>query len=109
MKKFKKIFALAIACVMMMAMGMTAFAGTIEVKDVIEGETYTAYKILNYTANEDKSAVSYYLTAAEYEANEDGTAKDGGQSLQRRTTRTWSRSGDVLSRHHAIGLPWQQQ
>ena len=66
MKKMKKIFALLIAMVMVLAMSATAFAATIEVKDVIEGEEYTAYKILNYTANADKTAVSYYLTADEY-------------------------------------------
>ena len=78
MKKMKKILALLIAMVMALAMSVTAFAATIEVKGVIEGETYTAYKILNYTANADKTAVSYYLTAAQYDANADGTAKDGG-------------------------------
>ena len=76
MKKMKKIFALLITMVMVLGMSTMAFAGTIEVQDVLDGETYTAYKILNYTKNGD--AYSYYLTAAEYDANEDGTAKDGG-------------------------------
>lgn len=68
MKNFKKIFAILLAAIMMMAMGITTFAATVDVKDVIDGETYTAYKILNYTANENKSAVSYYLNANEYDS-----------------------------------------
>lgn len=58
-----------IAVVMMMAMTVTTFAASIEVKDVLDGETYTAYKILNYTDNgktgKERSA-SYYLSSAEY-------------------------------------------
>ncbi len=66
MKKMKKIFALLIAMVMVLGMATSVFAASVEVKDVIDGEEYTAYKILNYTANDDKSAVSYYLSSAEY-------------------------------------------
>ena len=47
----------------------TAFAATIDLQNVIDGETYTAYKILNYTDNGktgDDRAVSYYLLADEY-------------------------------------------
>ena len=66
MKKMRKIFALLIAMVMVLGMATSVFAAKIEVKEVIEGEEYTAYKILNYTANDDKTAVSYYLTADEY-------------------------------------------
>lgn len=71
MKKFKKMMALVIAMVMMVAMASTALAATIEVKNVIDGEEYTAYKILNYrddgkTLGTEGRAVSYYLTAAEY-------------------------------------------
>ena len=68
MKKMKKIFALLIAMVMVLGMSTSVFAASIEVKDVIDGETYTAYKILNYTANDDKSAVSYYLSKDEYDS-----------------------------------------
>lgn len=63
----KKILALIVALMMVMSM-TAAMAATIEVKDVIDGEEYNAYKILNYTANEDKSAVSYYLTKDEYDS-----------------------------------------
>ena len=69
MKKMKKIFALLIAMVMVLGMSTSVFAASIEVKDVIDGETYTAYKILNYTDNgktgEERSA-SYYLSSTEY-------------------------------------------
>ena len=55
----------------LMLMVSVASAATIEVKSVIDGETYTAYKILNYTDNGKtgtERAVSYYLTATEYAA-----------------------------------------
>ncbi len=67
----KKVFALVLALAMILA-AATAFAGTIALKDVIEGETYTAYKILNYTEGDPDAngvkPVSYYLTAEQYTA-----------------------------------------
>ena len=60
----KKIVALLLATVMVMAMSISVFAATIQVKDVIDGETYTAYKILNYTNSGE--AYSYYLSDTEY-------------------------------------------
>ena len=71
MKNMKKIVALLLATVMVMAMSINVFAASIEVKDVIDGEEYTAYKILNYTDNGKtgaERAVSYYLTKDEYTA-----------------------------------------
>ena len=62
----KKILALVLAVVMMMALSVTASAASIDVQEVLDGETYTAYKILNYTQSGD--AYSYYLTAAQYTA-----------------------------------------
>ena len=92
MKKMKKIFALLIAMVMVLGMSTSVFAATIVVetgttasdgtssKDVLSGETYNAYKILNYTSDTTKTPVaySYYLTAAQYDADEDGKAKTDG-------------------------------
>ena len=66
MKNMKKIFALLIAMVMVLGMSTSVFAGTIDVQDVLDGETYTAYKILNYTKSGDN--YSYYLTAEQYTA-----------------------------------------
>ena len=69
MKNVKRMMAFVVAMIMVAAMGATAFAGTISVTNVLEGETYTAYKILNYKDDGDQGnerAVSYYLTAAEY-------------------------------------------
>lgn len=66
MKKMKKFFALLIAMAMVLSMSASVFAAQIEVKSVIDGEEYTAYKILNYTNSGD--AYSYYLTADEYAA-----------------------------------------
>lgn len=59
----KKILALVLALVMVLLCA-TAFAGTITVDNVKNGETYHAYKLLNYT--HDGEAWSYYLTASEY-------------------------------------------
>ena len=64
----KKLLALVLALAMVMMVG-AAFAATIEVTNVLDDETYTAYKILNYSDNGktgNDRAVSYYLTAAEY-------------------------------------------
>lgn len=62
--------ALIIAMVMAAAMAFPAMAATIEVQHVLDGETYTAYKILNYRDSEGadgERAVSYYLTSEEYQ------------------------------------------
>ncbi len=64
----KKLLALVLALAMVM-MVSAAFAATIEVQNVIDDETYTAYKILNYSDNGktgEERSVSYYLTASEY-------------------------------------------
>ena len=70
----KKFLALVLALAMLLAV-TTAFAATIAVQEVLDGETYTAYKILNSTSN--GTAVSYYLTAAEY-AEIGATLEDAG-------------------------------
>ena len=78
MKHIKKLIVAALAVVTAVALCVPAmaFADSILVKNVLDGETYTAYKILNYTANNDKTAVSYYLTAAQYDAdNANGLGK----------------------------------
>lgn len=67
----KKLFALIAAIAMALGMSTSVFAASIEVKDVIDGEEYTAYKILNYSDNGetgDARAVSYYLSDTEYTA-----------------------------------------
>ena len=66
MKFARKLVTLAIVLAMVMAfMIPTGMAATIKVQDVLDGETYTAYKILNYTNSGD--AYSYYLSATEYD------------------------------------------
>ena len=66
MKHLKKILAAALATFVALVIATPAFAASIEVQDVLDGETYTAYKILNYTKSGD--AVSYYLTSDQYTA-----------------------------------------
>ncbi len=62
MKKTNKVLAVLLVALMTFALsGMTAFAGTITVTDVVKGETYEAFKILEYKSNTDKTAYSYYL------------------------------------------------
>ena len=73
MKKMKKIFALLVTMVMVLGMSVSAMAASIDVQDVVDGETYTAYKILNYT--KDGDAYSYYLTTAQY--NSFGSVLEG--------------------------------
>ena len=65
MKKMKKIFALLIAMVMVLGMSTSVFAATITVDGALEGETYDAYKLLEYTSDGD--AYSYYLLDADYQ------------------------------------------
>ena len=59
----KKLISLVLALAMVLMVG-AALAAKIDVQNVIDGETYTAYKILNYTSSGD--AYSYYLSADEY-------------------------------------------
>ena len=68
MKKLSKAIVLLLSAIMVLAMSTSVFAGTIEVQDVIDGETYTAYKILNYrdSGTGEERVVSYYLTSEQY-------------------------------------------
>jgi len=65
MCNMKKLISLVLALALVLAVA-TAFAGTITVDKVLEGETYSAYRILNYRHNGD--AWNYYLTKAEYDS-----------------------------------------
>ena len=69
MKHLKKLLAAALATFMALVIATPALAAQIDVTSVINGEEYTAYKILNYTDNGktgNERAASYYLTSAEY-------------------------------------------
>ena len=75
MKTGKKILALALVALMLtVAMNFTAFAATIEVDGAYKNETYNAYKILEYTRNND--SYSYFLSDAAYNSAL-GTALEG--------------------------------
>ena len=68
MKKTKKLFALLLAVVMMMAMSVTTFAANINIKNAVEGQTYNAYKLFDVTTSTSASGetnYSYYLDASE--------------------------------------------
>ena len=70
MKSLKKMMALVIAMVMVLAMGVTVFAATshsITIKNdndaiSINGKTYSAYKLFDSTQNSDQTAYAYYLS-----------------------------------------------
>ena len=70
MKKMKKIFALLIAMVMMLAMAIPAMAAESDYKITvtntndsvsIDGQTYSAYKLFDLSYNTDKTAYSYTM------------------------------------------------
>lgn len=65
MKTLKKTLAILLALVMVAALGVSAFAAEIKVDNVKKGETYEAYKLLEYTSdtNKEDGKFSYYLNA----------------------------------------------
>ena len=65
MKTTRRLLALITVLALVLALGTTAFAATITVDNVKKGETYTAYKLLNYSKSGDN--YTYYLTKAEYD------------------------------------------
>lgn len=100
MKHLKQYLATALALIVAMAVATPALAAEIRMEGVKKGETYSAYKILNYTSldtNNDskKDAYSYFLTAEQYDAGEDGSAKAGGLgALLESTGLHFTRSAD---------------
>lgn len=81
MKKMKRLAALFLAVVMVMAMGMTAMAADVEIKGALDGATYKAYKIFNVktaTEKNDKDedvVVGYTYTRPIYK-DEEKTVKN---------------------------------
>ena len=70
MKKFTKLLGIVLIMALVMSMGITtAFAATIEVDGALKDETYSAYKLLEYTSDTavDPAAYSYYLLDADYQ------------------------------------------
>ena len=61
MKKLSKVLVLVLSAIMVLAMSASVFAADITVTNVKKGETYTAYKILEYKSNSGNTAYSYYL------------------------------------------------
>ena len=66
MKKFKKMMALVLVAVMMMAMGITAFAdgtdGKVTIENATVGVTYKAYKVFDATYDGDNIAYTVDAT-----------------------------------------------
>ena len=66
MKKVKKIMALVLAAVMVIAMGMTAFAAdpdySITVTNAKEGETYKAYKMFDLSVDDPTNPTAFRYT-----------------------------------------------
>ena len=63
MNTTKKVMAILLVLVMVAAFSVSAFAAEIDASNVKAGETYTAYKILEYTSDTSKDPAidSYYL------------------------------------------------
>ena len=66
MKHFKKVMALLLATVMVLAMGTTALAAdpdySITVNNAKEGETYKAYKMLDLSVDDPTNPTAYRYT-----------------------------------------------
>lgn len=67
MKIAKKLFALTLALIMVMALGVSAFAATITISNNntegnVGGETYTAYKVFDASAAEGDASFSYTIS-----------------------------------------------
>ena len=60
MKKMRKLFAVLTALIMILGMSFSTLAATITVDKAVKGETYDAYKLLEYTSD-GEGAFSYYL------------------------------------------------
>ena len=69
MKLLKKLMVVFVALFMVASLTSKVDAATIEVDGALEGETYTAYKLLEYTSDTtvDPAAYSYYLLDADYQ------------------------------------------
>lgn len=78
-----------IVLAMILTMAISASAASIDVKTVLNGETYTAYKILNYTAantdddDDTNDIYSYYLTAAQYDSGLGAALEAAGFAFQK--------------------------
>lgn len=100
MRKVKRIFALLLAMVMTLSLGITALAadnGTITITNATKGETYKIYKIFDATVSktttdgEEKTNVSYTIPDGSQIANSDVTVTVGeGDAAV-----TYSFAGDV--------------
>ena len=88
MKHTKKFVTMIIVLAMILTMAISASAATIDVKTVLNGETYTAYKILNYTAADTdddgtNDIYSYYLTKDQYESGLGAALEAAGFAFQK--------------------------
>ena len=63
MKKLSKVFVLVLSAIMVLAMSASVFAADITVENVKAGETYKAYKIMEFTSDTTKNppAYSYFI------------------------------------------------
>lgn len=78
-KKMRRLLFVILAAITALAMSAPAFAATIKISNGHKGQTYTAYKLLNYdtkTESGETKITSYYLTETEYDAgNNNGLGK----------------------------------
>lgn len=125
MKKVKKIMALVLAAVMVMAMGMTAFAaddGSIKVTNATAGQTYKAYLIFTASPSDPDDVTSkiiYTATRAQVGVTGFDTYfdkvidQDGNYSITKKTSAnndeliSWIKDNfDSLKQGDAISGTW---
>jgi fimbrial isopeptide formation D2 family protein len=69
MKKTKKMLIAILSVLMVIAMSVPAFAADITITNPKAGQTYKAYKLLNYRDITGSTQKEYYLSTAEYNNN----------------------------------------
>ena len=62
MKKTKKVMALLLSVIMILAMSATVFAANITISDKDTGSTYVAYRLLNLTTSATNGKINYSYT-----------------------------------------------
>lgn len=80
MKKLKKLFAILIAMVAVLAMGTTVFAADITINGGAEGSEYAAYKLLNATDG-GEGKIAYTVNEKYADALQEVTGKEAEQDI----------------------------
>lgn len=77
----KKTLAILLALVMILSLATVASAASITVEEALNGETYSAYKIMEYSKSDDDS-YSYYILKDNYESGLGELLTEAGLAFQ---------------------------